>query len=66
LILSFSICVFFIPTKSKTLICIQACCHHLGIPVGSTRGISGFQLFAKVIFTYLFNLSNSLNKYDCF
>jgi hypothetical protein len=66
LILSFSICVFFIPTKPKTLLSLQAYCYHLGILVGPTRGILGFQLFAKVIITYLFNLSNSLNKCDYF
>jgi hypothetical protein len=36
LILISSICVLlFIPTKPKTPLCIQACCHHLGILVGA-------------------------------
>jgi hypothetical protein len=34
--------------------------------VGPTKYIFGFQLFAKVINTYLFSLRNSLNKYDYF
>jgi hypothetical protein len=37
-------------------------CLHLYNKMGSTKYIFGFQPFSKVIITYSFNLSNSLNK----